>query len=118
MATILLIEDDADLAYALSQSFTLAGHRVITALDGMSALDTLDTDVGIDLLLTDLIMPAGQPHGLALANMARQRRPDLAVILMTGHPELRDEVNGYKILLKPVRAATILDEIAASLSTA
>ena len=115
MASILLIEDDIELASALSESLTLAGHQVTTALDGWSALRTLDIDMQIDLLLTDLVMPAGQPHGLALARMARHKRPGLAVIFMTGHAEFVDEAAGDKILMKPVRTAVVLDEIAASL---
>jgi len=116
MAAILLIEDDEALAYALSSSLEEVGHHVTTALDGWSALRTLDTDVRIDLLLTDLLMPAGHPHGLALAQMARQKRLDLQIILMTGHPELRRQVDGFKILLKPVRAKFVIDEIAATLT--
>lgn len=115
MATILLIEDDEALACALSDSLRDAGHDVITALDGNSALETLDTDVRIDLLLTDIVMPPGHPHGLALARMARRKRSNLAVILMTGHPDLREEVDGERLLLKPLRVELVLAEIAAGL---
>lgn len=115
MSTILLVEDDAALAYALSKSLRGADHHVITALDGMTALKTLDTNVRIDVLLTDIVLPARQPHGLALARMARQKRPDLAVIFMTGYDEFGKDVDGDKILQKPIEIQTVLDEIAASL---
>jgi CheY-like chemotaxis protein len=115
MATILLVEDDAAFAYALSKSLRAADHHVITALDGMSALKALDTDMRIDVLLTDIVLPARQPHGLALAHMARQKRNDIAVIFMTGYDELGKEIDGYKILVKPVETQTVLDEITASL---
>lgn len=111
MATILLVEDDAQLAYALSRSLTIAGHQVITALNGMSAIETLDTDVRIDVLLADIVMPTGHPHGVALARMAQQKRRDLKVILMTGHPELRSEIGQYQFLLKPVAAELVIDAI-------
>jgi CheY-like chemotaxis protein len=68
MATILLIDGDELLAHALSLSLERAGHRVITAVDGNSALEKLATNERIDLLLTDIIMPQDQPHGLSLAN--------------------------------------------------
>jgi CheY-like chemotaxis protein len=118
MSTILLVEDDAALAYALSRSLREADHHVITALDGMAALKTLDTDTRIDVLLTDIVLPARQPHGLALARMARRKRPDLAVIYMTGYDELGKDVDGDKILLKPLEPQTVLDEINASLRNA
>jgi two-component system cell cycle sensor histidine kinase/response regulator CckA len=116
MATILLIEDDEPLAYALSLSLERAGHRVITAVDANAALEKLATNEQIDLLLTDIIMPQGQPHGLSLARMARWKRRDLAVILMTGHPELVEHAFGERVLLKPVMADVILAEVAAALT--
>jgi DNA-binding response OmpR family regulator len=58
-------------------------------------------------------MPAGQPHGLALARLARMKRPNLAVIFMTGHPELREHVEGEKLLMKPIDPDVVLKEIAA-----
>jgi len=115
MATILLIEDDRELATTLSESLTLAGHRDIGSLDGLSACGVLETDEPIDLLLADLVMPVGHPHGLALARMARHRRPDVAVIFMTGYAEFVEEVAGERILIKPVRATAVLEAIAASL---
>jgi CheY-like chemotaxis protein len=118
MATILLIDGDELLAHALSLSLERAGHRVITAVDGNSALEKLATNERIDLLLTDIIMPQDQPHGLSLARMARWKRHGIAVILMTGHPELVEHASGERVLLKPVRADVILAEVAAALSTA
>jgi DNA-binding NtrC family response regulator len=118
MANILLIEDDEELACALSASLSWAGHQLTTALDGFAALKALDTDARIDLLVTDIVMPPGQPHGLALARLARQKRPDLAVILMTGYPDVRQYVDGYKLLLKPVEGDQLLSEITASLARA
>jgi DNA-binding NtrC family response regulator len=113
MAHILLIEDDEGLAYALAAALTRAGHHVVTELNGMSALKTLDTDVPFDLLLTDIRLPAGQPHGVALACMARWKRPNLAVIFMTGHPDLREHVEGEKLFMKPIDPDVVLKEIAA-----
>jgi CheY-like chemotaxis protein len=118
IATILLVEDDAAFAYALSKSLRDADHHVITALDGMSALKTLDTDARVDLLLTDIVLPTRQPHGLALARMARQKRPGLAVIYMTGYDDLGKDVDGDRILLKPFEPQTVLDEIDARLRSA
>jgi len=115
MASILLIEDDVSSACALSRALTGAGHQLVTALSGYSALITLDSDVRIDLLLTNIIMPAGEPHGLALARMARQKRRDLAVIFMTRHRDLREYVDGDKVLMKPVDTDLVIDAIAASL---
>jgi CheY-like chemotaxis protein len=117
LSTILLVEDDAPLAYALSKSLRDAHHHVITALDGFAAIKALDRDVRIDVLLTDIVLPSHQPHGFALAKLARRKRPDLAVIFMTGYGELGENLEGDRILLKPVETQTVLNEIAARART-
>jgi CheY-like chemotaxis protein len=113
LSTILLVEDDASLAYALSKSLRNAHYHVITALDGLAAIKALDRDVRIDVLLTDIVLPSQQPHGFALAKLARRKRPDLAVIFMTGYGELGENIDGDRILLKPIETQTVLNEIAA-----
>jgi CheY-like chemotaxis protein len=116
LAHILLVEDDEGLAYALAASVRAGGHLVTAAPTAFSALPILDSDVPIDLLLTDLVMPPGQLSGLALARMARLKRPSIAVIFMTGHPELEQHIQGDKLLLKPVDGNQILTEITTSLT--
>lgn len=112
MANILLIENDRGLAYALSKLLRHAGHSVRIAFDGISALKMLDTDMPLDLILTDLVMPVGHPHGLALARMGRWRRRDLAVIFMSRDRDLGTEIDGDTILLKPIDGSSLLDAIA------
>jgi CheY-like chemotaxis protein len=111
MATILLIETDRGLAYALSKFLRHAGHNVRIAFDSNAALKMLETHAEIDLLLTDLVMPVGQPHGLALARMGRWKRRDLAVIFMSHDSDLGSEIDGDAILLKPIDAASLLETI-------
>ena len=91
MQTILLVEDDDSLAYALDQRLRQASFAVVRAADSLEALRHLDSDRPFDLLLADIRMPEGQPHGIALSLMARVRRPRLAVIFMSGYPGLIKE---------------------------
>jgi CheY-like chemotaxis protein len=115
MATILMVEDDEGLAYALSRALKAAGHHVLIACDGFSALDTLDGAEHIDCLIVDLLMPKGHPHGLAIAKMGRQKRRDLAVIYMTGHLDLPARIEQENVLLKPVDPDLLIREIHARL---
>src|SRR4051812_40541261 len=104
MPTILLFEDDETYLYALTKLLEQAGFRVVAAHEFTRALDTLDREK-VDLLLTDIKMPLGQPHGFALARMARQRRRDLPVIYLSGLvdvPELERETALGTILVKPI----------------
>jgi FixJ family two-component response regulator len=81
-----------------------------------SALDTLDSAEHIDCVIVDLVMPKGHPHGLAIAAMGRQKRRDLAVIYMTGHPDIPARIEQEDVLLKPVDPNFLIREIHARLS--
>jgi DNA-binding response OmpR family regulator len=115
MANILLVENERGIAYAVSKFLRHAGHSVRVAFDGISALKILDMDVQIDLILTDLVMPVGHPHGLAIARMGRWKRRDVAVIFMSRDRDLGTEIDGDTILPKPIDSSSLLDEIAQSL---
>lgn len=117
MQTILVVEDDETLRYAVVQHLAAAGYNVIAVGDGMAALSELDTNNRIDLLLLDVVMPSGNPHGLALARMARRRRPKIPVIFMTGHPDLIQIARELPAaaFMKPVDLAVLMTEIKAQL---
>lgn len=62
------------------------GCRVIEAIDGPSALKILDSNVRIDLLITDVALPGGM-NGRQEADAGRRTRPDLKVLFITGYAE-------------------------------
>ena len=81
---ILLVEDDATvLALTLDMLLGL-GYQVTTAANAAQALDIVGSDARIDLLFTDVVMPGGV-SGLELARAARETRPGLPVLLMSGY---------------------------------
>jgi two-component SAPR family response regulator len=53
--------------------------------DTAAARGALEAPGKIDLLIVDLVMPAGQPNGLAFAEEARQHLPDAPIIFITGY---------------------------------
>jgi PAS domain S-box-containing protein len=84
--TILLAEDEEALLNLTADTLTDFGYRVLTARDGMQALDmTRSFDEPIHLLLTDVRMP--KLSGPALARKFSQLRPDTRILFMTGHAE-------------------------------
>src|SRR3569832_1565378 len=85
MKTVLVVEDDEPLAYALAKQLETAGNGVRTVTSRMAALDVLDSNADIDLVLSDLVMPPGQPSGLALGRMARMKRQGSKVVFMSGY---------------------------------
>jgi two-component system, cell cycle response regulator CpdR len=88
--TVLVVEDDDALLYAIGRHLTGLGLSVIPAPSTMAALKVLEGDEGstIDVLLTDIVMPQGNPHGIALSRMAKLRMPKLHVIYITGYRDV------------------------------
>jgi PAS domain S-box-containing protein len=83
---VLVVEDDESVQQTIVAMLRNLGYRVRTAADGPSALDVLEADGPIDLLLTDVIMP-GKFNGPALAREAVKRQPGLRVLYMSGYTE-------------------------------
>lgn len=80
VATVLLVDDDPGVRFALTEVLADRGYRVITAGSGAQALNLLD---GVDVVVTDLSMPG--MDGLELVAQIRARTPGLPVILLTAH---------------------------------
>ena len=114
---ILLVEDDKKFAEALGKILRKAGFAVRVATDFRTALEDLESERPVDLLLTDIVMP-GSVNGIALSRMARLRRRDLKVVYLTGYnvPGVETEASG-PILRKPIDDAVLVSEIERILAT-
>ena len=108
---ILLVEDDQVFLRALELVLKDAGFDVLAVPSYKPALQHLDSDKRIDVLLSDIVMPDGI-NGLALSRMARMRRPDLGVVFFTAYdiPGAEDESIGT-ILRKPFDSDQLLAAI-------
>jgi CheY-like chemotaxis protein len=113
---ILVVEDDAPYREALGRFLTREGYEVSLTADFRDALEILESDRPIDLLLADIVMP-DRVNGIALSRMARLRRRDIKVIYMTGYdiPGIDREALG-PILRKPVDDSQLLEEIKRTLA--
>ncbi len=83
VARLLLVEDEFLIRMTLSEALTDAGFEVLEAEDADQALELLASDSTIRLLLTDIQLP-GSCNGQVLVERARQTRPALPVIFMSG----------------------------------
>jgi PAS domain S-box-containing protein len=102
-ATILVVEDDADVREVTLTSLESFGYRVITAENGPAALDVLARADQVDLLIVDMAMPG--MSGVELIRRARERRPELRAMLVTGYADLAafSPAEGDIVLQKPYR---------------
>src|SRR5690606_32476561 len=80
---ILIVEDTASVRMFVNELLVDNGYRCTQAADVATALDILENDPSVDLLLSDV----GLPHmnGRELAERARVWRENLPVLFMTGY---------------------------------
>lgn len=83
---ILLVEDDPDIRDFVARTLLGLGYTVREAADGKSALESLETDAPVELLLSDMTMPGGI-SGRDLVIEARRRRPALKILCMSGYSD-------------------------------
>jgi signal transduction histidine kinase/CheY-like chemotaxis protein len=81
---VLVVEDDDDVRANSVESLRELGYRVVEAADGAAALRLLEEHGSVRLLFTDVGLPGGM-NGRQLADEARRRRPELAVLFTTGY---------------------------------
>lgn len=114
LARILLVEDDPAVRRVTERILRNRGYSVVTAASGTEALRVADDMVeGMDLLLTDVMMPG--ISGADLASQLRQERPTLRVLFMSGYiniPALeRDVIQENLLLVKPFTPSELLDHV-------
>ncbi len=83
--TILLVEDEPMVRAVAERALTRHGYTVITADSGEAALEILGRGEPIDLLISDVVMPG--MDGPTMVREARQSRPNLNVLFMSGYAE-------------------------------
>jgi two-component system, cell cycle sensor histidine kinase and response regulator CckA len=84
-ATILLVEDETATREAVREVLQSLGYRVLTAVNGSQALELFEQEPeGIDLVLSDLVMP--DVGGIVLFQELNIRMPNLKMMIMTGYP--------------------------------
>jgi CheY-like chemotaxis protein len=98
--TILLVEDNPEVAAASTGLLEQLGYAVRWASNAEEALAEIDAD-GIDLVFSDIVMP-GKMDGLTLAQTIRGKYPRLPILLATGYSDtLRRTSLGFQIIRKP-----------------
>jgi CheY-like chemotaxis protein len=84
--TVLVVDDEPTVRMLVSEVLGELGYRVVEAAEGATGLEVLNSDLRIDLLVTDVGLPGGM-NGRQLADAARVSRPQLQVLFITGYAE-------------------------------
>jgi PAS domain S-box-containing protein len=90
---VLVVEDESAVRALVVDVLEELGYRALEAADGPSGLKLLQSQLRIDLLVTDIGLPG--LNGRQLADAARERRPGLKVLFMTGYAENATIANGF-----------------------
>jgi len=100
--TVLLVEDNEDVAAVSASYLEQLGYTVEVAMNGMDALQKLGSSPSYDLIFSDLLMP-GSVAGLELARFVRGNHPHIPILLTTGYSQKAQEAvrEGFSIVRKP-----------------
>ena len=115
MAKILIAEDDPTTRLMLARTLESMGHQILLSPDGAHALETLQCNPGISLLISDMVMP--RMDGRALINAVRQSGFKLTLVIMSavvGVKEISDLLDrgATFFLAKPIRLAELREYVA------
>ena len=114
---ILVVDDEVNIRVTLRALLERGGYRVTVAAGGREACALLD-EHDFDLMMVDLKMPG--VDGMQVVERARDRRPGMVVIVLTGHGSLDSAIAGmrhgiFDYLLKTTEPAQVLERIRAGL---
>jgi two-component system cell cycle sensor histidine kinase/response regulator CckA len=113
--TVLLVEDEPSVLVSLETAMTQNGWHVLTAVNGQDALLLFDQhQTAIDVVVSDVDLPG--LSGPLLAQQILQKRPDLAILFMSGAAGVcaRSLTNGCSnqgFLQKPFMLAEFFAEL-------
>jgi PAS domain S-box-containing protein len=94
--TVLVVEDEPVVRSVITELLRDEGYRIMEATDGPSGLQILNMEIRIDLLVTDIGLPG--MNGREFADYAREVRPDLKILFVTGYAQNAALAGGF---LKP-----------------
>ncbi|AMO56487.1 ATP-binding protein [Endozoicomonas montiporae] len=112
--TVLLVDDDLRNSFALSQLLQKYGLKVLLSENGKQALDLMETERQVDLVLLDLMMPTMDGFAMLEQLRGRYEYRMLPVIMLTASTDDADEkrcrlAGADDYLTKPVAVSELLD---------
>jgi len=116
VASVLLVDDDADVVWGIGRCLARAGFSITTSGNGVEAISVLASR-SFDFLLTDIRMP--EVNGLELTDWVRRNCPQIKVIVMTafGSPAVRQlsyRRGAIQYLEKPLDPNLLIDLLAST----
>jgi two-component system cell cycle sensor histidine kinase/response regulator CckA len=116
---ILLVEDEEGLRALNARGLTSRGYTVLEASNGVEAIEVLEREGHVDLVVSDVVMP--EMDGPTLLKELRSRDPGLRVIFVSGYAEEAfaknlPEDEQYAFLAKPFTLKQLVGEVKKTLA--
>jgi signal transduction histidine kinase len=110
--TVLIVEDEADVADVAAAMLQECGFEVRVAYRGQLALELLGRGEHFDLVFSDILMPDGM-NGIDLAQELERRFPQMKVLLTTGYSDALSDATrrGLQIISKPYRPEELCERV-------
>jgi two-component system alkaline phosphatase synthesis response regulator PhoP len=117
VSSVLIIEDNADLAYGLRNNLEIEGYLVDVATDGVAGLARA-RELRPDLIILDLMLPG--LDGYRVLKALRESGDEVPVLILTAHGEEADKVRGFRLgaddyVTKPFGLLELMARVAALL---
>jgi CheY-like chemotaxis protein len=111
--TILIIEDDEDILFSLRDYLELEGYRVLTAGNGLEALELLKVTETPNLILLDMKMPLmnGWEFAAAYTEKFTQRAPIIVVTAAADAEQRARDIQAISFVEKPFNLDNLLEKI-------
>jgi DNA-binding NtrC family response regulator len=93
-ATVLVVDDERNIQVTLSRALSMEGYAVEVASGGREALEKLAA-LPVEVVVMDVRMP--DLDGLSVLQKAREARPDLPVVIMSGHGSIETVRSAFKL---------------------
>jgi two-component system cell cycle sensor histidine kinase/response regulator CckA len=112
--TILLVEDEEGLRALNARGLTSRGYTVLEASNGVEAIEVLEKQGHVDLVVSDVVMP--EMDGPTLLKELRRRDPNVKVIFVSGYAEEAFQKNlpeqePYQFLAKPFTLKQLVSKV-------
>ncbi|MBB2487648.1 response regulator [Mitsuaria sp. WAJ17] len=112
---VMLVEDNEELSRVTATLLRSFSCKVLCVYDADEALRRFGTGAGIDVVLSDVMMP-GRMDGLTLVRALRAMRPELPAVLISGYSESVTDDPTLVVLRKPCSPAQLLDALRRSIA--
>ena len=114
MPRILIVEDSSDIRFIIQEILKRKGYTTVEAENGLQALEVLERDSRIDLIISDVRM--AKMNGLELLGELKERFPHIPAIILSVHtvPEWIDEAmqkGAVSYLTKPFTPDQLLSAV-------